>query len=763
MSIDDGGSPFVAVRGASITGPSSGAWTVTVRNTGTVASSGTTQVEFNAAVNGNHYGYLQDSLGGTGWSCDNTGYVATCTNTASVPAGGSLPVLKFPFAALPGYGFAPAQATLTNPSDGTINNDTLNVFTPVVEKLAVNLSMSIDDGGSPFVAVQGASITGPSSGAWTVTVRNTGTVASSGTTQVEFNAAVNGNHYGYLQDSLGGTGWSCDNTGYVATCTNAASVPAGGSLPVLKFPFAALPGYGFAPAQATLTNPSDGTINNDTLNVFTPVDEATSTVDVVANISDGGAPFTAGTPATYSVTVRNVGTSNASGDIMVHYPIPFAGMVATGTGWTCTASTVTDPTCTHPGGLAAGSSLPPVTISGPVPAQDAPATVEAKVTVDNSSDAVTDNFTYLDTSVTPVPIDVVATVSDRGFPFVFGKQGIYVVAVRNVGTSPATGDITVHYPIPLAGMVATGTGWTCTASTVTDPTCTHPGGLAAGSSLPPVTISGPVPAQNTPATVEAKVTVDNSSDAFTRDNYTYLDTGVTSFQPPKLIYGSTCPDVMVMAVRGSGESPQADWTDPAAYINDTYRGVGEVNWDLYGRLLKARPKLHISLDPIMYPADAVMPELFPKLHYQIYQASVASGVETLLSDMQLTDSQCGGTVRYILTGYSQGAWAVHDALYQMKSDQLGRIIGVALFGDPDFKAGQSIVRDFKSADTVNGVSAGVDSSNLGVPSVLTKHSGSWCYSTDPICQFPSKNPNIWVPLCGSSSCAVPGIQLLYVA
>lgn len=61
---------------------------------------------------------------------------------------------------------------------------------------AVDVIMSIDDGGSPFVAVRGASTTGPSSGAWAVTVRNTGTVASSGTTQVEFNAAVNGNNFG---------------------------------------------------------------------------------------------------------------------------------------------------------------------------------------------------------------------------------------------------------------------------------------------------------------------------------------------------------------------------------------------------------------------------------------------------------------------------------------------------------------------------------------------------------------------------------------
>jgi hypothetical protein len=89
----------------------------------------------------------------------------------------------------------------------------------------------------------------------------------------------------------------------------------------------------------------------------------TSSADVVAAVSDGGVPFTAG-KAAYTVTVRNVDTSAATGDVTVHYPSPLAGTTAAGTGWTCTNSTVSDPTCTHPGGIAARSPLPPVTITG---------------------------------------------------------------------------------------------------------------------------------------------------------------------------------------------------------------------------------------------------------------------------------------------------------------------------------------------------------------------------------------------------------------
>jgi hypothetical protein len=472
---------------------------------------------------------------------------------------------------------------------------------------AVDMVMSISDGGSPFVARADASTSSTPSGTWTVTVRNTGTSASSGTTTIQFAASATG----YFPASAG-TGWTCTDTGDRArSCSNTAHVPAGGSLPPLTFPWASLPRYGYAQATVTLTNPSDGTIKNNTLAINTPVVEPTSSIDVVATVSDGGFPFTA------------------------------------------------------------------------------------------------------------------------------GKQAVYSVTVRNVGTSAATGVTTVHYPAPFSGAVAAGTGWTCTDSNVPDPTCTHPDGLAAGAALPPVIITATVPARDAPAEVRATVTVDNPSDAFTNDNYAYLNTGITSFQPVTVIYGSACPDIMVLAARGSGENPQKDWTSPAAYINDGYRGAGEVNWNVYTRLLTAAPRLHISLDPIMYPADSVW-DLLKPAHYQVYRASVASGVETMLYDMQLTDFKCGGTVRYILTGYSQGAWVVHDALHQMTPAQLGRIAGVALFGDSDFSPAQ-IVRDYKSLDTASGLSAPLDRSNLAFPPALAVHSGSWCYPTDMVCQATPAN------------------------
>jgi hypothetical protein len=112
MSVDDGGSPFVAQADALTTSTPSGTWTATARNTGTSASPGTTTINFNA--NGNGIGYLLPGTG-QGWTRDTGDRVRTCTNDAAVPAGGSLPPLTFPFAAMAGYRAAQAIATLTNP------------------------------------------------------------------------------------------------------------------------------------------------------------------------------------------------------------------------------------------------------------------------------------------------------------------------------------------------------------------------------------------------------------------------------------------------------------------------------------------------------------------------------------------------------------------------------------------------------------------------------------------------------------------------
>jgi alpha-tubulin suppressor-like RCC1 family protein len=206
-----------------------------------------------------------------------------------------------------------------------------------------------------------------------------------------------------------------------------------------------------------------------------------------------------------------------------------------------------------------------------------------------------------------------------------------------------------------------------------------------------------------------------------------------------IVNGPKCPDVVVVAARGSGELPQnssdpaKDWTSPAAYTDlSTFFGVGQANYDLYQRLWQAAPRLHFGLAPVQYQADAVFPDVVTGI--VAYQASVESGAALLLADVDRIERTCGGGVKYLFTGYSQGAWVVHKALWQLPRTLVGKVVGVALFGDPEFVPFQEIVRDPKARLTRLGSAVAVDVANTDVPRSIRSVTGSYCFPRDPVCQ-----------------------------
>jgi alpha-tubulin suppressor-like RCC1 family protein len=222
-----------------------------------------------------------------------------------------------------------------------------------------------------------------------------------------------------------------------------------------------------------------------------------------------------------------------------------------------------------------------------------------------------------------------------------------------------------------------------------------------------------------------------------------LTTMVSSGSAEAVVTGPKCPDVMVIAARGSGEQPQDNWTDPNAYKDpNIYLGAGQVNNDLFVKLELAAPHLHFSLNAVQYPAVYAWGSLLENAYFS---ASVNSGVTAMLDDINRTERTCGGGVKYLFTGYSQGAWVVHKALWQLsKSPILGKVVGVALFGDPKFvpwpAPGSEIVRDDKLLLRYFGVAAkaGLDLRDTDVPKSLRKLTASYCFTNDPVCQGPPR-------------------------
>ena len=103
-------------------------------------------------------------------------------------------------------------------------------------------------------------------------------------------------------------------------------------------------------------------------------------------------------------------------------------------------------------------------------------------------------------SVTNTPVADLAISKTHSGDFTVGQNGSYTLTVSNNGPNDETGTITVSDTLPagLGYVSASGTGWTCGA-VGQDVTCTHPGALAAGNSLPDIALTVSVGAGAAPA------------------------------------------------------------------------------------------------------------------------------------------------------------------------------------------------------------------------------------------------------------------------
>jgi cutinase len=211
-----------------------------------------------------------------------------------------------------------------------------------------------------------------------------------------------------------------------------------------------------------------------------------------------------------------------------------------------------------------------------------------------------------------------------------------------------------------------------------------------------------------------------------------------------VIFGQACPDVMVIGARGTNEGPNDNKQDLSNYVKDKDHGVGAVIDSMYGYLTSANPKLIFSLEPAVYPTIFNLADWrnFVK-NAGDYLGYAQTGAQSIAREIQDTDAACHSTVRYILAGYSLGAWAVHDALLnQLTTTQLGEVAGVALFGDPKFLPSQPIVREHYSDDYARGL-ATLAPGDTDIPSSLVSQTGSWCRPQDPFCQAIGVQPDTY--------------------
>jgi hypothetical protein len=158
-----------------------------------------------------------------------------------------------------------------------------------------------------------------------------------------------------------------------------------------------------------------------------------------------------------------------------------------------------------------------------------------------------------------------------------------------------------------------------------------------------------------------------------------------------------CADVEVIGARGTTERP----------------GLGVLLTPLAQRITRDLEQT-VRTTAVDYPASFS------------YTSSVRQGVADLTAKVRRTAAACPGT-KIVLTGYSQGADVVGDAVTGPLAGDLGSVAAVLLFGDPSFTAGEA----FNAGD---GNRSGIFPRRRGSLDAVADRTRSFCNRNDRFCQ-----------------------------
>jgi uncharacterized repeat protein (TIGR01451 family) len=429
---------------------SNAVYTLTAVNGGPQSAAGTITVSDVLPA-----GLTYVSATGTGWTCSNASGTVTCTRAGPVTSGTTLPAITLTVTV--GAAAAPSVTnTATVASSTTFDPDSADNSSSVTSGVTfppTDLTIAKSHSGN---------FTQGQSGTYTVTVTNSGGVASSGTVTVTDTLPA-----GLTPGTATGTGWTCNTAGQTVTCTRATALAGGASYPAISIPVTVAPN-----SALSVTNTVSVSGGNDSNNGNNSASDPTTINGVpdltVAKSHSGN--FTRGATGSYSITVSNAGGAATSGTVTVSDTLP-TGLTyssATGTGWTCGAAGQVV-TCTRATALAAGASYPVITLVVNV-LQTAGASVTNTASVSGGGQTNTANDSASDPTnvVSSADLSLSKTVNNPN-P-IQGQNVTFTVTLTNAGPSNATNvavtdllpaGLTFVSATPSAGSYATGTGvWT---------------------------------------------------------------------------------------------------------------------------------------------------------------------------------------------------------------------------------------------------------------------------------------------------------------
>lgn len=439
-----------------------GTYTITVSNTGPVATVGTVTVNDNFPT-----GFTATAISGSGWGCSglSTSFL-NCTRSDSLASNSSYPALLVTVAIGNTLPSVTNFASVTGGGDSGFHSasDPTNINTPT-------LTITKSHVGN-FIAGQ--------TGNYTITVGNTGVAATTGTVTLTDSLPFN-----MLAIAAGGTGWGCSNlpVSFQLSCARADSLPPGGTYPALTVVVSVPTGSASVTNAANVTGGGDG--NSHTANDPTTIE----TVNLTINKSHIG-NFSSGQSGTYTISVGNAGNLATQGTVTVNDPLP-GGLTATqvsATGWSCSTLPTVSLTCTRSDSLAAGQNYPPINLTVSVNTNSSAVFNTATVTgggdpnVHSASD-----FTSVNVGSSGPALNI--SKSHVG-TFILGQSGTYNIVIGNTGSAATTGTVTVEDFIPfgLTATAVTAPGWVCSQLPTQFLNCSRSDSLAPGTGYPTISL-----------------------------------------------------------------------------------------------------------------------------------------------------------------------------------------------------------------------------------------------------------------------------------
>ncbi len=206
-----------------------------------------------------------------------------------------------------------------------------------------------------------------STGTYSLAVKNTGGVASSGTITVSdtLPAGLTIPDGAITEGGTNAANWTCTAASNVITCTSSTAIAAGGTS---TFSYSVNVGLGTAVGTNSITNTANVSGGGEIITTNNSASDPTTILSPNLTISKSHTPttFVRGSTGTYILTVSNTGTAASSGTITVTDTLPTGLTVTDGAiteggtnaaNWTCTAASNII-TCTSTTAIAtSGSSV----------------------------------------------------------------------------------------------------------------------------------------------------------------------------------------------------------------------------------------------------------------------------------------------------------------------------------------------------------------------------------------------------------------------